>query len=358
VKEDAVIILAPPPKETEEDRDVIVVMQTHATPEQVQSVVAHVEALGFRPHVSQGEETTIVGIIGHSQPEQLASLELLPGVDHMVQVTKPYKLGSRDFRPLNTVVEVGSVRFGGPELSIIAGPCAVESEEQIWEAAHAVKAAGARVLRAGAFKPRTSPYSFQGLGQPALEMLDEIRRALGLLVVTEVLSPDEVALVARHVDILQIGARNMQNFTLLQEAGRSGHPVLLKRGMSATIEELLMSAEYVLANHNPNVILCERGIRTFETATRFTLDISAVPVLKHLTHLPVIIDPSHATGKWMYVPSAAKAGIAAGADGLIVEVHPRPAEALSDGPQALRFDRFEELMADLRPLAAAVGRCL
>ena len=358
VKEDEVIILAPPPKETEEDGDVIVVMQNHATPEQVRNVVTQVEVLGFRPHVSEGEETTIVGIIGHSQPEQLASLEFMPGVDHMVQVTKPYKLGSRDFRPMDTVVAVDGVRFGGPELAIIAGPCAVESEEQIWEAARAVKAAGAHVLRAGAFKPRTSPYSFQGLGKPALEMLDDVRRTLGLLVVTEVLSPDDVTLVGRHVDILQVGARNMQNFSLLQEVGRSGHPVLLKRGMSATIEEMLMSAEFILANHNPNVILCERGIRTFETATRFTLDISAVPVLKHLTHLPVIVDPSHATGKWIYVPAAAKAGIAAGADGLMIEVHPRPAEALSDGPQALRFDRFEALMKDLRPLAVAVGRCL
>ncbi len=336
----------------------IVVMQSHASQAQVEHVVHQVEDLGFRPHVSSGEETTIIGIIGHSAPDQLAQLEFLPGVDHMVQVTKPYKLGSRDFRPRDTVVEVGDVRFGGNELTIIAGPCAVESEEQIWEAARAVKAAGATVLRAGAFKPRSSPYSFQGLGKPALEMLDAIRREMGLLVVTEVLSPDDVELVARHVDILQVGARNMQNFTLLQEIGRSRHPVLLKRGMSATIEEMLMSAEYILANHNDRIILCERGIRTFETSTRFTLDITAVPVLKHLTHLPVIIDPSHATGKWIYVAAAAKAGIAAGADGLIVEVHPRPHEALSDGPQALRFDRFAALMDDLKPLANAVGRTL
>ena len=352
------IILAPAPVKAEEARDVIVVMHSTASQEQIENVVAHVERLGFRPHVSQGEETTIVGIIGHSQPEQLASLEFLPGVDHMVQVTKPYKLGSRDFRPLDTVVEIDGVSFGGTQLAIIAGPCAVESEEQIWEAAYAVKDMGARVLRAGAFKPRTSPYSFQGLGKTALEWLDEIRRSLGLLVITEVIQPDDVEIVARHVDILQVGARNMQNFALLQEVGRCGHPVLLKRGMSATIEEMLMSAEYILANQNPRVILCERGIRTFENSTRFTLDITAVPVLKHLTHLPVIVDPSHATGKWIYVPAAAKAGIAAGADGLMIEVHPRPAEALSDGPQALRFDRFAALMADLRPLAAAVGRTL
>lgn len=352
------MIIAPVPEQKKEVRDMIVVMQSHAAPDQIENVVKHVENLGYRPHVSRGEETTIVGIIGHSAPEQLASLEFLPGVDHMVQVTKPYKLGSRDFRPMDSVVQVGDVRFGANQLAIIAGPCAVESVDQIWETAHAIKLAGARVLRAGAFKPRSSPYSFQGLGKPALEMLDEIRRTLGLVVVTEVLTPDDVDLVARHVDILQVGARNMQNFSLLQEVGRSGHPVLLKRGMSATIEEMLMSAEYILANHNAKVILCERGIRTFENSTRFTLDITAVPVLKHLTHLPVIVDPSHATGKWIYVPAAAKAGIAAGADGLMIEVHPRPAEALSDGPQALRFDRFSALMDQLRPLAVAVGRSL
>ncbi|HLJ69361.1 MAG TPA: 3-deoxy-7-phosphoheptulonate synthase [Chloroflexota bacterium] len=342
----------------EEVGDLIVVMQSHATQQEIDNVVSHVYALGYRPHISEGEETTIIGIIGHSAPEQLASLEFLPGVDHMVQVTKPFKLGSRDFRPKDTVVQVDGVRVGGEELVIIAGPCSVESESQLWETAEAVKAAGGRVLRGGAFKPRSSPYSFQGLGQPALKMLDEVRRTLGLRVVTEVLAPEDVELVTSHVDILQVGARNMQNFALLQEVGRSGHPVLLKRGMSATIEELLMSAEYVLANGNDRVILCERGIRTFENSTRFTLDITAVPVLKHLSHLPVIVDPSHATGKWIYVPSAARAGIAAGADGLIVEIHPRPQEALSDGAQSLRLDRFGELMRALKPLATAVGRSL
>jgi 3-deoxy-7-phosphoheptulonate synthase len=276
----------------------------------------------------------------------------------MVPVSKPYKLGSRDFRPRNTIVTVGNVRFGGPALVMIAGPCSVESAEQLWETAVAVKEAGAQVLRGGAFKPRSSPYSFQGLGKPALEMLDDVGERLGLQVITEVLTPDDVDLVASYADMLQIGARNMQNFTLLQEVGRSGHPVLLKRGMSATLEELLMSAEYILANGNDNVVLCERGIRTFEDSTRFTLDISAVPVLKHLTHLPVIVDPSHAVGKWAFVPAVAKAGVAAGADGLIVEVHPRPQEALSDGPQSLKLDRFAHLMADLRPLASAVGRSL
>jgi 3-deoxy-7-phosphoheptulonate synthase len=342
----------------QEARDMIIVMHRHATQENVDAVVDRVNALGFRPHISQGEQTTIIGIIGHSSPEQLASLEFLSGVDHMVPVMKPFKLGSRDFRPMDTVVEVGEARFGGKQVTVIAGPCSVETEEQLWESAQAVKASGVRVLRGGAFKPRSSPYSFQGLGKPALQMLDEVRRKLGLVIVSEVLSPDDVDLVASHVDILQVGARNMQNFSLLQEIGRSGHPVLLKRGMSATLEELLMSAEYILSNHNERVILCERGIRTFETSTRFTLDITAVPVLKHMTHLPVIVDPSHATGKWIYVGSAAKAAIAAGADGLIVEVHPRPDEALSDGAQSLRLDRFETLMEELRPLASAVGRML
>ncbi|HEX8918022.1 MAG TPA: 3-deoxy-7-phosphoheptulonate synthase, partial [Chloroflexota bacterium] len=309
-------------------------------------------------HVSEGEETTIVGVIGHSSPEQLSSLEFLPGVDHMVQVTKPYKLGSRDFRPWNTVVDVNGVQFGGEAVTVIGGPCSVESEEQLWETARAVKDAGCRVIRGGAFKPRSSPYSFQGLGEAALQMLDTVRRELGLVVVSEVLTPDDVELVARHVDILQVGARNMQNFALLQEIGRCNHPVLLKRGMSATIEELLMSAEYILANGNPNVILCERGIRTFENSTRFTLDISAVPVLQHLTHLPVLVDPSHATGKWRFVAPVARAAVAAGADGLLVEVHPRPLEALSDGPQSLRIDRFQSLMHELRPVARAVGRSL
>ena len=344
--------------EIQEAQDMIIVMKRDASEDQLGNVILQIERLGYRAHASPGVETTIVGIIGHSAPEQLASLEFLPGVDHMVPVMKPYKLGSRDFRPLDTVVQVGDVRFGGRELVMMAGPCAVESEEQLWETAREVQAEGVRVLRAGAFKPRTSPYSFQGLGHEALRMLEDVRRELGLLIVTEVISAHDVEEVAAHVDILQVGARNMQNFSLLQEVGRSGHPVLLKRGMSATLEELLMSAEYILATSNSRVILCERGIRTFEDSTRFTLDIMAVPVLKHLTHLPVIIDPSHAAGKWRFVPAAAKAGIAAGADGLLVEVHPRPVEALSDGAQSLRCDRFATLMQELRPLAAAVGRCI
>lgn len=336
----------------------IIVMHNNHTPEHVDAVVARVLEMGFRAYVSDGEETTIIGVIGHSDPEQLAPLQYLAGVASLVPVTKKYKLGSRDFRPKDTLVPVDGRVIGAQQLTVIAGPCAVESEEQLWETARAVKASGAAMLRGGAFKPRSSPYSFQGLGKPALEMLDAVRKELGLAVVTEVLAPDDVEMVAEHVDMLQIGARNMQNFTLLQEVGRSGHPVLLKRGMSATIEELLMSAEYILANNNERVVLCERGIRTFEDSTRFTLDINAVPVLKQVTHLPVIVDPSHATGKWNYVPAAAKAAVAAGADGLIVEVHPRPSEALSDGPQSLRIDRFCDLMRDLEPLAGAVGRTL
>lgn len=343
---------------TQKEKDMIVVMKSHAAQEHIDHVVTSITQMGYKPNISRGEETTVIGVIGHSSPEQLASLEFLPGVDHMVQVMKPYKLGSRDFHPSDTVVRVGDVAFGSTHVPVVAGPCAVESESQLWETAYAVKAMGATVLRAGAFKPRSSPYSFQGLGHSALVMLDAVRKETGLKVVTEVLAPDDVEAVIEHVDMLQIGARNMQNFTLLQEVGKSRHPVLLKRGISATIEELLMSAEYILANHNPNVVLCERGIRTFETSTRFTLDISAVPVLKHLTHLPVMVDPSHAMGKWKFVSPAAKAAIAIGADGLIIEVHPRPEEALSDGPQSLRFDRFETLMAELKPIAVAVGRSL
>ena len=327
---------------SEEVRDMIVVMQSHATPEEIHNVVEHVKQLGYRPHLSEGEETTVIGVIGHTAPEQLASLEFLPGVDHMVPVTKPYKLGSRDFHPVDSVVPVDGVTFGGETVVIIAGPCAVENEDQLWETARAVQTAGARVLRGGAYKPRSSPYSFQGLGKTALSMLDDVRRNLGLVVITEVLTPDDVELVARHVDILQVGARNMQNFALLQEIGRSGHPVLLKRGMSATLEELLMSAEYILANGNDRVILCERGIRTFETSTRFTLDISAVPVLKHLTHLPVIVDPSQGCGRADLVRVLCRGAIAMGADGLLIEVHPHPAES-GDRPLSPQYRHLAEL---------------
>lgn len=339
-----------------ESKDMIIVMRRNASHQHVESVVTHVHDIGYRAHVSAGEETVIIGVIGHSHPDQLYHLADLPGVDHLVPVTKPYKLASREFSPLNSLIQVEDVTFGGDEVIVMAGPCAVEDEAQLWETAKAMKAEGVRVIRGGAFKPRSSPYSFQGLGVAGLEMLDAMRKDLGLLVVSEVLSEDQVDLVCRHVDILQIGTRNMQNFALLQAAGRSGHPILLKRGMSATLEEFLQAAEYILANQNPNVLLCERGIRTFETATRNTLDISAVPVLKSLTHLPVVVDPSQATGRWSFVGPVARAAVAVGADGLLVEVHPRPNEAMSDGAQSLRIDRFSDLMVELRAIAIAIGR--
>lgn len=334
----------------------IIVMRRNATHQHVENVVGHVHEMGYRAHVSTGEETVIIGVIGHSRPDQLESLADLPGVDHMMPVTKPYKLASRDFSPLDSLIQVGDVTFGTGDVIVMAGPCAVETEDQLWQTAKAVKGEGVRIMRGGAFKPRSSPYSFQGLGEQGLEMLDAVRKEFGLLVVSEVLSEDQVDLVCRHVDILQIGTRNMQNFALLQAAGRSGHPVLLKRGMSATLEEFLQAAEYILANNNPNVILCERGIRTFETATRNTLDISAVPVLKTLTHLPIVVDPSQATGRWSFVGPVARASVAAGADGLLIEVHPNPTEALSDGAQSLRLDRFHDLMVELRLIASAIGR--
>jgi 3-deoxy-7-phosphoheptulonate synthase len=334
----------------------IIVMQRNASHQTVENVVNHVHDMGYRAHVSAGEETVIIGVIGHSRPDQLFSLADLPGVDHLLPVTKPYKLASREFSPLNSLIQVEDVTFGTDEVIIMAGPCAVEDEKQLWETATAMKEEGIRIIRGGAFKPRSSPYSFQGLGVKGLEMLDAMRKELGLLVVSEVLAEDQVELVCKHVDILQIGTRNMQNFALLQAAGKSGHPVLLKRGMSATLEEFLQAAEYILAQNNPNVILCERGIRTFEPATRNTLDISAVPVLKHLTHLPIVVDPSQATGRWSFVGPVARASVAAGADGLIIEVHPRPNEALSDGAQSLRIDRFRQLMVELRAIAVAIGR--
>lgn len=341
-----------------ESRDMIIVMRRNATHQHVENVVNHVHDMGYKAHVSAGEETVIIGVIGHSRPDQLHPLADLPGVDHMLPVTKPYKLASRDFSPLNSLIQVEDVTFGTDEVIVMAGPCAVEDEGQLWETGAAMKQEGVRIIRGGAFKPRSSPYSFQGLGEPGLEMLDAMRRDLGLLVVSEVLAEEQVDLVCRHVDILQIGTRNMQNFSLLQAAGRSGHPILLKRGMSATLEEFLQAAEYILANDNPNVILCERGIRTFETATRNTLDISAVPVLKTLTHLPVVVDPSQATGRWVFVGPVARAAVAVGADGLLVEVHPRPTEALSDGAQSLRLDRFHDLMGELRAIAKAIGRTI
>lgn len=336
----------------------IIVMRAGATTQEIAAVVDKVERMGFRAHLSQGEERTIIGVIGDERPIDPGVFELMEGVERTVPILRPFKLASRDFHPADSVFSINGVKIGGQQLCIMAGPCSVESRQQILEIAHAVKEAGAHVLRGGAFKPRTSPYSFQGLGLRGLELLAEAREETGLPIVTEVMAPEAVSMVAQYADILQIGTRNMQNFALLQAVGKANVPVLLKRGMMSTIEELLMSAEYILANGNSRVILCERGIRTFERYTRNTLDINAIPSLKQLTHLPVIADPSHGTGKWDLVAPVSKACIAAGADGLIIEVHPCPEEALSDQAQQIRPEMFTKLMADLKALAPLLGRAL
>ena len=335
----------------------IIVMKNGATEKQVTSVVSRVESLGYRAHLSQGEERTIIGVIGDDRPIDRGQFELLDGVEKCVPILRPFKLASRDMHPLDTILDIRGVKVGGPQIVIMAGPCAVESRSQILEIAHAVKEAGAHMLRGGAYKPRTSPYSFQGLGEEGLALLAEAREATGLPIVTEVMSPEKVDLVKSYADVLQIGARNIQNYALLHAVGEARHPVLLKRGMMSTIEELLMSAEYILSHGNNQVMLCERGIRTFEKYTRNTTDINAIPVLKQMSHLPVIIDPSHGTGKWEYVTPVARAGIAAGADGLIVEVHPRPEEAASDGAQSLKPERFAQMVRQVRRIAEAIDRC-
>ena len=335
----------------------VIVMQAGASEEDLAAVLDRIESLGLAPHVSRGEERTIVGLIGDERPVEDGTFEALPGVERVVRILHPAKLASRDFHPEDRVIELpGGARLGGQEICVMAGPCAVESAEQLREAAEAVRANGVKVLRGGAFKPRTSPYSFQGLGEKGLLLLREIADSLDMAVITEVVTPQDVPLVAEHADVLQIGARNMANYELLKAAGSAGKPVVLKRGLGSTVDELLQAAEYLLAHGNEHVALCERGIRTFETATRFTLDINAVPVLKQLTSLPVIIDPSHSTGHAPLVAPIARAGIAAGADGLLIEVHPNPAEALSDGAQSLDPAGFAALMDDVRRVAAAVGR--
>jgi 3-deoxy-7-phosphoheptulonate synthase len=336
----------------------IIIMKMGASQNQIDSVVQRVEGLGFQSHLSRGEERTIIGVIGDERPVDKDSLGRMGGVERVVPILRPFKLASRDFQPSDTVFQLNGHSIGGQRVIVMAGPCAVESRDQIIETAHTVKEAGAHLLRGGAFKPRTSPYSFQGLGEEGLKYLAEAREATGLAIVTEVMAPEQVPLVAGYADVLQLGTRNMQNYALLHAVGESGKPVLLKRGMMSTIEELLMSAEYILSHGNRRVMLCERGIRTFETYTRNTLDINAVPVLKELTHLPVIVDPSHATGKWRLVNATSKAAVAAGADGLIIEVHPHPELAVSDGAQSLRPTRFAELMDQLRPIAEAVSRTL
>ncbi|MBX6378572.1 MAG: 3-deoxy-7-phosphoheptulonate synthase [Clostridia bacterium] len=338
----------------------IVVMRPGATEAEVEAVCERVRSLGFGAHVSKGAERTIVGAIGEMADKTVlvASIEAMPGVEKLVPILKPFKLVSREFKKEPTVVRVGDVAIGGDAVVVIGGPCAVESREQLLEAAREVKAAGGHVLRGGAYKPRTSPYSFQGLEEEGLRILAEARERFGIPFVTEVMSPETVPLVAEYADMLQVGARNMQNFALLRAVGRSGKPVLLKRGLAATIQEWLMAAEYILAEGNYHVVLCERGIRTFETETRNTLDLNAVPVVKELSHLPVVVDPSHGTGKARLVPAMARAAVAAGADGIIVEVHPNPALALSDGPQSLDPPGFAALVRSLRAVAAAVGRSL
>jgi 3-deoxy-7-phosphoheptulonate synthase len=335
----------------------VIVMQHGASAKQIAAIVSRVEGLGYRAHLVQGEERTIIGVIGDDRPIDRTQFETLDGVDKTIPILKPFKMASRDMHAPDTQVALDGVKIGGPQIIIMAGPCSVETREQIIETAIAVKEAGAQALRGGAFKPRSSPYSFQGLGEEGLELLAEARQITGLPIVTEVMSPEQVPLVMRYADMLQIGARNMQNYALLQAVGKANHPVLLKRGMMSTIEELLMSAEYILANGNSRVVLCERGIRTFEKYTRNTTDINAVPVIKQMSHLPVVLDPSHGTGKWEYVTAVARAGIAAGVDGLIVEVHPHPEEAWSDGAQSLKPEKFAQMVCEVRRVAEAVGRC-
>jgi 3-deoxy-7-phosphoheptulonate synthase len=334
---------------------VIIVMSHQASPAQVDVVVEKIAELGLTPEISRGEDRAVIGVIGGNAYAYREAFAHLPGIQEIVQITKPYKLASREWQTRDTVIRIGDVKIGGDEFVMMAGPCSVEGVEMLMETARHVAAQGAKILRGGAFKPRTSPYSFQGLGEEGLKMLARAREETGLKVITEVVTPGDVELIVRYADILQIGTRNMQNYALLQEAGRSGHPVMLKRGMSSTIEEWLLAAEYLLSQGNRNVMLCERGIRTFETSTRFTLDINAVPLVRELSHLPVIVDPSQGTGRWSLVSPLSLAAVAAGANGLIVEVHPHPDDALSDGAQSLDFATFDRLMADLKRLTGVLS---
>ena len=335
----------------------IIVLRRDATEAQVNHIVEKVQKLGLTAHLSKGTERTIIGVIGPEDVLQVTPLEVFPGVEKVMPVLAPYKLVSREFKPENSLIDVGKgIKIGGKRIIVMAGPCSVENIDLLYEIAGEIKKSGAPVLRGGAFKPRTSPYSFQGMGEEGLKILDQVGKELGLVTVSEVMDPRDVELVAKYVDILQIGARNMQNFNLLKEVGLTKKPVLLKRGLSSTIKELLMSAEYIASGGNLNVLLCERGIRTFEDYTRNTLDISAIPASKELSHLPMVVDPSHAAGKWGLVAALSKAAVAAGADGLIIEVHSRPEEAYSDGAQSLLPSTFSSLMNDLKLIAKAIGR--
>jgi 3-deoxy-7-phosphoheptulonate synthase len=337
----------------------IIVLSPEADSGALEHVIARIEETGRRAHVSEGTERTIIGVIGHDDPALLDMFETLPGVESVHIVTKPYRLVSREFRPSGTIIDAGhGVRIGGTELCVMAGPCSIEDEDHVVETARAVKAAGANVLRGGAFKPRSSPYAFRGLGVEGLRFLATAGRETGMPVITELMTVRDIEVVAEYADIVQIGARNMQNFSLLDEVGKLRKPVMLKRALSGTIEEWLLAAEYIVSQGNPNVILCERGIRTFETAYRNTFDVNAIPLAKSLSHLPVIGDPSHGTGKWKLVEPIARAAIAAGADGLMIEVHPNPDHALSDGAQSLTFDSFARMMRSVAAVAAAVERTL
>lgn len=338
------------------ENEMIIVMKPHASKDSIQHVLAIIKENGLEAHVSDGKEVTIIGVVGDKSKLEDHNIEIAPGVDKIVPVTESYKLSNRKFHPEPSVVKVGNTSIGGQELVIMSGPCAVESEKQILETAQAIKKAGAQILRGGAYKPRTSPYAFQGLEEQGLRLMKEAKEATGLSIVCEVTSLEAIESAVKYVDMLQIGARNMQNFYLLKEAGKTGLPILLKRGLAATIDEWLNASEYIMAEGNPNVVLCERGIRTFETATRNTLDISAVPVIKQKSHLPIIVDPSHATGVRDYVAPLAKAALAAGADGLMIETHPDPSTALSDGPQSLTFPQFEALCNELAPLATLFNK--
>ena len=333
-----------------------IVMRQGHTDEEMKDILQRLADMGFNGHVSQGVERTVIGVVGQTYPELKEMLEVWPGVDEVVPISKPHKLASREFKPQDTTLRVGDVTIGGKGVVVMAGPCAVESEEQLMAVARAVKSAGARILRGGAFKPSTSPYTFRGLGEDGLKLLAQARDETGMPVITEVMTPGDVELVARYADILQVGARNMQNFNLLDEVGRAKMPVMLKRGLSATLQEWLLSAEYILSQGNRRVMLCERGVRTFETYTRNTMDLSAIPAIKKLSHLPVIADPSHGTGKWHLVTPMSLAAVAAGTDGLMIEVHPTPETALKDGPQSLNLDNFQQLMQRLGPVVDSVGR--
>jgi 3-deoxy-7-phosphoheptulonate synthase len=336
----------------------IIVMRTGASKEQIETVIEKVHSYGLRTHPIYGVQKTVIGIVGDDKTRIVEKMQSMPGVEDIIPILQPYKFAGREAHPENTIIDLDGVSIGGEQAVVIAGPCAVEGEQQLLDIARSVKRSGARILRGGAYKPRTSPYSFQGLGEEALKYLAEARQESGLPIITEVTDPRNVELVCQYADILQVGARNMQNFVLLTEVGRSGHPVMMKRGPSSTVKDLLLAAEYVIIEGNRDIILCERGITTFETYTRNTLDLSSVPVIKQLSHLPVVVDPAHATGRTHLVEPMALAAIAAGADGIMVEVHPDPDTALCDAAQALTLEQFDSMMEKIRAIAPIVGRSL